>query len=172
MSLYEEEEAKEYHKNMVCKEWALSLNFIFAAIIILAYLSKSCYEKVILIQEAKNTTAVLYAKATLCVQVMISALIYSVTNVYLNLDPDVDEMLNNMAGLIVLNEFDQFMGNTFQIKVFKYVPNALENNMEKIVDDYSQRSKRVAQTFTNLFIGLGFANKILRTLLQNQVLCP
>ena len=110
---------------------------MFAGIIILGYLSRSQYQKVLLICEAKNTPIEIWSKILLYVQVIVSTLIYSSTNIYLNLNPEIEDILNNMAGLFILNEFDQFLGNIFEIKVVKYVPQAFNGNLDKVVDTFS-----------------------------------
>ena len=83
----------------------------------MAILSKSQYEKVIQILEAgKNKTAT-FGKALLYTQLAIASMLTTMTFFYMAEDPKPATCLSNLAGLLILNEFDNFVGYVFEQKV-------------------------------------------------------
>ena len=83
----------------------------------MAILSKSQYEKVIQILEAGNNNTATFGKALLYSQLVIASMLTTMSFFYMLEDPEPAPCLLNLAGLLILNEFDNFVGYVFERKV-------------------------------------------------------
>ena len=50
---------------------------------------------------------------------MVASILTLMTFVYMSLNPEPEEILSNMAGLVILNEFDNIIVNIFEISFVK-----------------------------------------------------
>jgi hypothetical protein len=88
---------------------------------------------------------------------MIAASLTVVTNLYFALDNELESLLSNLAGLLVLNEFDVFFGYLFEIKVHKHLPTLLSSE-SYMISKNTNSSTNVAQIYVQLFVFMNFVN--------------
>lgn len=79
------------------------------------------------------------------------------------LEPEPEDCLANMASLVILNEFDNFIGILFDLRVKKAFPK-LEMIDELLKDKFKLENQKIAMTFTWIFFGLNFLNMIVQTM--------
>ena len=97
---------------MLCQ--GFGVNSVIGTILVSVLLSKSQYEKVIIICEANDDFASRYCKMILYIQLMISSTLTIISFSYLSLDSEPESCLSNLAGLLVLSEFDNIYGFIWQ----------------------------------------------------------
>ena len=73
------------------------------------------------------------------------------TYLYMAEDPDAATCLSNLAGLLVLNDFDNIIGYVFERRVNLKFPK-LQMVDELLKDEFHEQSQHVAAAFTNLFM--------------------
>ena len=73
------------------------------------------------------------------------------TLVFMALDAEPEQCLANMAGLLVLNEFDKILGYIFDIRAKKIYPK-LGMVDDLLKDEFKPQSKKVAETFSQYFL--------------------
>ena len=73
----------------------------------------------------------------------------------MSIDQEPESCLANLAGLVVLNEFDNIVGNIFDLRVKYYFPKlAMVDDLLK--DSFKIESQRIAEVFTAIFLILNF----------------
>lgn len=98
------------------------MNSSIATILVMFILSKSQYQKVIILSEVENNKISIYSKVIMYIQISIASIISVVSFHYMSLDPGPESCLSNLAGLLVLNEFDNIVGFVFEFRVTKKFP--------------------------------------------------
>jgi hypothetical protein len=93
-----------------------------ASIIVIAIISYQMYEKVIIVSEEKTP---FLTKAICYVQLLTFTCVASVTIVYLYSAPSITVILSNLAGLMVLTEFNNYIGNFLIIHAHSRIPKAV-----------------------------------------------
>lgn len=127
------------------------LNPLIIMFLTACLISKSHYEKVILICELKNDWTGIFSKFLLYVQISVSSLTVINTFKFIQTDSEPESCLSNLAGLVVLNEFDNIIGNVFEIRVKMLLPK-LSMVDDILKDQYHIRSQKVAEAYVKLFM--------------------
>ena len=116
LALFEtKEEVREFNEEFLCH--GAGFNSIISALLVVSILSKSQNEKVIQILEAGNNNTAYFGKAMLYTQLSIGSMLSFMTFLYMAEDPDAATCLSNLAGLLVLNDFDNIIGYVFERRV-------------------------------------------------------
>ena len=87
---------------------------------------------------------------------MIAGILPNLTSNFMSLDPEPENILANMASLLILNEFDNIIGYIFEIKVNEKFPK-LQMVDDLLKDEFKIKSQKIATTFTRIFL---YANSL------------
>jgi hypothetical protein len=101
-------------KDIFCK--GTSISSLFAIILVSSMVSKSIYEKIIAIL-TKDTSFM--GKVFLSIKISITCYLIMLTSIILAKSANDSQMsiLFNLAGLMIINEFDKILSNLFEIKL-------------------------------------------------------
>ena len=83
-------------------------------------------------------------------------------------DPEPATCLSNLAGLLILNEFDNFVGYVFEQKVHRKYPK-LQIVDEILKDEFKIHSQHTAAAFSNFFVFINFTTGVLSLQLWKDV---
>ena len=87
---------------------------------------------------------------------MIAGTLPSMTFTFMSLDSEPENILANMASLLILNEFDNIIGYILEIKVNEKFPK-LQMVDDLLKDEFKIKSQKIATTFTRIFL---YANSL------------
>lgn len=92
---------------------------MFSAFFISVIVGSTLFEKIILVNtEDQNYTF----KAFLHIQIILGSILIVLSCNFVSTDPEIDNILGNMASLLVLTELDNIVGNLLQIYMHKTRP--------------------------------------------------
>ena len=100
------------------------------------------------------------AKSLLYSQVVIGSLLPGLTLFYMAEDPEPESCLSNMAGLVILNEFDNLICYIFDLAVKRRFPK-LEMIGDLLKDNFHHENQKVAITFSLTYFFVIVFNTIL-----------
>jgi hypothetical protein len=110
-------------KDYFCE--GIGLNSLIASYLVSIILAKSIYEKVIIICENKSDFASRVNSCFMYVQITMSFLLTFVCLIYFAVNPDIEEILANLAALLILNEIDNIVGFLLDIKTHQVLPKVM-----------------------------------------------
>lgn len=78
------------------------------------------------------------------IQISIASMLTLISMQYMSLDPKPESVLANLAGLLVLNDFDSIVGFVYEIRVNRKFPK-LQMIDDLLKDKFKLKSQRVAE---------------------------